>query len=114
MHHEQRRGLRFEFSADAEIALQTTPTAYLPAQVKELSFLGCFVETTALKRDQLPVLLKIYNSGEFFEAEAKVLYIKPTGIGLVFSEVKPHFRAVLQGWILAALDKKSEVSNSRA
>jgi hypothetical protein len=53
---------------------------------------------------QLPVLLKIHHSGEYFEAEALVLYVKPSGIGLVFRDIKPHFRSVLQKWILSALD----------
>jgi hypothetical protein len=107
--NDERRGLRFEFSADAEIASVSAPTAFVPAQVKELSFRGCFLETSAPHQVQRRVLLKIYDSNELFEAEAEVLYIKPTGIGLVFCEIKPHFRAVLQGWILTALDKKSEV-----
>jgi hypothetical protein len=55
---------------------------------------------------QSPVLLKIYDSGEYFEGEASVLYVKPSGIGLVFREIKPHFRAVLQKWIPSALDKQ--------
>ncbi len=50
-------------------------------------------------------LFKIYNSGEYFEAEGSVLYINPSGLGLVFHEVKPLFRLVLQQWVLAALDK---------
>jgi hypothetical protein len=56
---------------------------------------------------QRPVLLKIYDSGEYFEAKASVLYVKPSGMGLVFGEIKPHFRAVLQKWVLTALDNQS-------
>jgi len=36
-----------------------------------------------------------------------VLYVKPSGMGLVFREVKPHFRDVLQRWLLTALDNQS-------
>jgi hypothetical protein len=57
---------------------------------------------------QRRVLLRIYNSGEYFEAPASVLYVKPSGMGLVFREVKPHFRGVLQKWVLAALDTQQD------
>ena len=68
---------------------------------------GCFLKTDASFELQHPVLLKIHHSEEYFEADASVLYVKPSGVGLVFREIKPHFRAVLQKWILTALDKES-------
>ncbi len=104
---QERRGLRFAFSAEAEIAPATSPTAFVPARVAELSFRGCFLETSASWALQRPVVVKIFHSGEFFEAEASVLYVKPSGLGLIFREIKPHFRPVLQKWILAALDNQA-------
>ena len=103
MDHEHR-GLRFLFSASAEIAPESSPIACVPARVTELSLRGCFLETSASFEVQLPVLLKIRHSGEYFEAEASVLYAQPSGMGLVFREIKPHFRAVLQKWVLTAMD----------
>jgi len=104
---QEHRGLRFAFSAGAEIAPKSSPTAFVPARVTELSLRGCFLETSASFEMQRPVLLKIHDSGEYFEAEASVLYVKPSGMGLVFRELKPHFRAVLQKWVLTALDNQS-------
>ena len=101
---QERRGLRFAFSAGGEIAPESSPTAFVPARVTELSLRGCFVETSASFEMRRPVLLKIYDSGEYFEAAASVLYVHPSGMGLVFRELKPHFRAVLQKWVLTALD----------
>ena len=101
---QEHRGLRFAVSANAELAPESSPTSSVPARVTELSLRGCFLETSASFEIQLPVLLKIHHSGEDFEAEASVLYVKPSGMGLVFLEIKPHFRAVLQKWILSALD----------
>jgi len=101
---QEHRGLRFTFSAGAEIAPESSPTAFVPARVTELSLRGCFLETSASFGMQRPVLLKIYHSGEHFEAEASVLYVLPAGLGLVFREIKPHFRAVLQNWVVATLD----------
>lgn len=105
---QERRGLRFGFSATAEVAPESSPKALVPARVTELSLRGCFLETSASFELQRPVLVRIFDSGEHFEAEANVLYIKPSGLGLVFRELKPHFRAVLQKWILRALDKQVE------
>ena len=103
---QERRGLRFSFSAGAEIAPESSPTAFVPARVTELSLRGCFLETSASFEMQRPVLLKIYDSGVYFEAEATVLYVKTSGMGLVFREIKPHFRTVLQRWVLTALDNQ--------
>ena len=104
---QERRGLRFAFSARAEIAPESSPTASVPAHVTELSLQGCFLETSASFEMQRPLLLKIYDSGEYFETEASVLYVKPLGMGLVFRDIKPHFRAVLQKWVLTALDNQA-------
>lgn len=103
---QERRGLRFAFSAGAEIAPASSPTALVPARVKELSLQGCFLETSASFEMQRPVVVKIHDSGEYFETKASVLYVKPLGMGLVFHEIKPQFRAVLQKWILTALDNQ--------
>ena len=102
------RGLRFSFHADAEIAPDSSPKAILPAQVTELSFQGCFLETSASLEVQRPVSLKILDAGESFEAEAVVLYVRPSGLGLQFREIKPQYRDVLQNWILKALDRQLE------
>lgn len=106
--NREHRGLRFSFNADAEIASENSPKAILPGRVTELSLLGCFVETTASFEEQRHVLLKIHEAGESFEAQAVVLYARPSGLGLVFREVKPCFRDVLQNWILKALDRQLE------
>jgi hypothetical protein len=103
---QERRGLRFAFTAAAEIAPASTPTALVPARVTELSLQGCFLETSVSFEMQRPVVVKIYDSGEYFETKASVLYVKPLGMGLVFLDIEPHFRAVLQKWILTALDNQ--------
>jgi PilZ domain-containing protein len=105
---QERRGLRFAFSAGAEIAPESSPTATVPARVTELSLQGCFLETPVLFEMQQPVWVKIYASGEYFETKASVLYVRPLGIGLVFRDTKPHFRAVLQNWVLTALNNQPD------
>jgi hypothetical protein len=109
---QEKRGLRFAFSAGAEIAPANSPDALVPARVTELSLRGCFLETSGSFELQRQVFLKINHTGEHFEAEASVLYVNPAGLGVVFREVKPHFREVLQKWVLTALDNQSEGSQS--
>jgi|SRR5208282_298367 len=109
---EERRGLRFAFSASAVIAPEGSPAVYVPAPVTELSLRGCFLGTTASFEIQGPVLVKIHNCGDEFEAEASVLYVRPSGLGLVFREITPHFRAVLQKWVLTALDNQPDASQT--
>jgi hypothetical protein len=102
------RGLRFSFDADAELAPESSPKTVLHARVTELSLHGCFLETSASLEEKHRVLLKIREAGESFEAEAVVLYARPTGVGLAFREVKPRYRDTLQNWILKALDRQLE------
>jgi hypothetical protein len=101
---KQPRGLRFPFDASAEVATESSPNARIIYRVTELSLQGCFLKTTVLFDVQRTVILKIFHAGDFFEAKATVLYVQASGIGLLFQEVKPHFRSVLQDWILKALD----------
>ena len=106
---KEPRGLRLAFDASAEIALESSPTTVAPARVTQLSFQGCFLKTTSTVFEvQREVLLKIYDSGELFECKASVHYVQPSGIGLLFREIKPHFRYVLQNWMLRALDNQLE------
>ena len=109
---QEHRGLRFEFSASAEIAPESSPTAFASARVRELSLRGCFLETSAPFEIQHSVLVKIHHSEENFEAEASVLYVRPSGVGLVFREIEPHFREILQKWVLTALDNQANASQT--
>lgn len=103
---KQPRGLRFPFDASAEVATESSPNARIISRVTELSLQGCFLKTTVLFDVKRTVIVKIFHSGEFFETKATVLYVQPTGIGLLFQETRPHFRSVLQNWILKALDEQ--------
>lgn len=103
---EQQRGLRFPFNADAKILPQSSPEQ-IPARVTELSLRGCFLETSAALKEQQRVRVKIFHSDKHFEALADVIYVKSAGVGLVFGDMEPHFRNLLQAWILSALDHQA-------
>lgn len=111
---QERRGLRVSFTAVAEVAPESSPGASVAARVAELSLYGCYLNIPAPFDAETPVLLKIFNSAEYFEAKATVVYAKPTlGMGLAFRDVKPHFLAILQKWILAAMHKQEKPEETR-
>lgn len=105
--NEEQRGLRFPFSASAEVFLEGSLES-IPARVTELSLRGCLLEISASLAEQQRVQVKIFYADESCEAAAEVLYVRPTGVGLVFGDMNPHFRVVLQKWILTALDGRAE------
>ncbi|HMD41081.1 MAG TPA: PilZ domain-containing protein [Candidatus Acidoferrum sp.] len=105
--HDELRGLRFPFDARAEVSVDNSPEK-LPARVAELSLRGCRLEMSGTLAERLSVQVRVFNSGETFEAPATIIYVKPSGVGLMFGDIKPHFREVLQNWILAEVDKQAE------
>jgi PilZ domain len=110
--HKDQRGLRFSFSADAEVRVEGAP-ASSPGRVTEFSLQGCFLEIAGSFAEQQRLHVKVFHSGEYFESPADVLYVRPSGVGLAFANTKPLFRGVLQKWILSALDRQSEEVSAR-
>jgi PilZ domain-containing protein len=112
MGHQDTRGLRFAFDARAEIAPESDASAVASAHVTELSLQGCFLETSTPFDLRCPVLLKIFASDEHIEVHATVLYVRQSGLGLAFREMKPNSRNVLQNWMLRMLDSQVALSQS--
>jgi hypothetical protein len=111
--NRERRRFRILFNAAAEIAPESSPSASVAVRATELSLYGCYLETPAPFDADTPVLVKIFNAGEYFEAKGTVVTVKPAlGMGLAFREVKPPCRAILQKWILAALHDQSKAEES--
>ena len=105
--HKDKRGLRFGFSADAEARAGDSTTS-LAGRVTELSLRGCFLEVAGSFKEQERLRVRITKWDECIETMADVIYVRATGVGLLFTEVTPHFRNVLQKWILTALDHETE------
>jgi hypothetical protein len=102
-----RRGLRFTFDGTAEVTLEGVADR-LRARVTELSFRGCYLETTAALKQKQRLQVKITHSNETFEAPAEVIYVRPGGAGVTFGIIEPRFRNVLQDWILTELDNQGD------
>ena len=98
------RGLRFKFSADAEVQFQGSPTS-VRGRVTNLSLRGCFLAISGSFGNKERLRVKIMNSGEYVESQADVIYVRPSGIGLLFVEANAHFRGILQKWML--LDRQT-------
>jgi hypothetical protein len=108
---QDRRGLRFSFEADAELVLESPPQK-IPVRVTELSFRGCFLESSISLKEKQRMRVKIYHADQYFESLAEVMYTRPNGVGLLFGNMEPHFRGVLQNWILTALDSQAKSEHS--
>ena len=105
--NKDQRGLRFNFSAEAEVRVGDS-AENSPGRVTELSFRGCFVEVSGSFSEHQRLRIKIFHANEYFETPADVIYIRPSGVGVLFAETNPHFRSILQKWILMALDQQPE------
>jgi hypothetical protein len=85
------------------------PEAGVPigGNITELSLYGCYLDSGAPLAPRTRVLVKIFaTDGEYFEAEATVIYSNPSlGMGLVFRQVRPDFLAVLRKWLLKAMQQ---------
>jgi hypothetical protein len=99
---QQRRVPRYSFVAPAAVLPETG--APVGGNIKELSLYGCYMDAASTLAPRAKVLVKIFMPGEYFEANATVAYANPAlGLGLVFRDVKPHFRSVLRKWLLMAM-----------
>lgn len=105
--HKDKRGLRFEFNAEAEVRLADSTTS-LRGRITALSLRGCFVEVRGTFAEHERVRVKIFESDECIETMADVIYAQPSGVGLLFTDMTAHFRSVLQKWVLTALDHQTE------
>jgi hypothetical protein len=99
---QERRVPRYPFAAPAAVLPETgTPVG---GNIKELSLYGCYMDATSTLSPRTNVLVKIFMPGEYFEANATVAYTNPAlGLGLVFRDVRPHFRTVLRKWLMMAM-----------
>jgi hypothetical protein len=98
----QRRVPRYSFAAPAAVLPESG--APVGGNVKELSLYGCFIDAASTIAPRTKVLVKIFMPGEYFEANATVAYANPAlGVGLVFRDVRPHYRTVLRKWLLMAM-----------
>lgn len=73
---------------------------HLPAHIKDLNLLGCFVETVTPFTEGTKVRLRISHAGTNFMAIGKVAYSRPnSGMGIAFITIEPRSQEVLDLWL---------------
>ena len=102
MNSVQRSAHRYPFIANAEVMLASQVRS---ARVELLSIAGAYLAMPDPFSKGASILLKIRTKTEFFECKATVAHsTHGTGMGVMFGEISPAFRTVLQEWLLRATD----------
>jgi hypothetical protein len=99
---DRRTSVRLEFHAMAEM---TEPESAVPVemQVCDLSTGGCRVETARTFALGSMSNLRITKEKQIFEAAVRVVSVQDgKSMGLLFSEVAPEQRAILEAWLAQA------------
>jgi hypothetical protein len=99
MDTERRYATRYNFGAIAEV-IDLDQSRDLVSLTRDLSVSGVFVKTTTPFPSGTVVHLRITYSGEQFAAKGKIsANVTPTGMGIVFTEIEPNDRAILEKWL---------------
>ncbi len=105
---ERRRGLRFPFSAEAEVSLEGSDQR-MPARVTEIGTHGCFLQMGKPFDAGSAIFVKFFAEAKFFETKATVAYSQANlGMGVSFRDMKPYFVDVLRKWLLEAMISKNK------
>jgi hypothetical protein len=96
---ERRRDSRYSVSAMAE-AVELQSDTRISGRISDIALGGCYLEVMSPFAVGSSVKLRITKDDKLFEAKAKVLYSTGgMGMGLIFTEVEPSQRPLLQRWI---------------
>ena len=76
----------------------------LDVRISDISATGCYVDTVNPLVEGTAVSLKILTESHVFEAPATVVFSHThLGMGLMFGEVLPNSKDVLETWLPAAV-----------
>jgi PilZ domain len=108
---DRRRGLRFPFTAEAEVSLEGSDKK-VPARVTEIGPQGCYLQMGKPFEEGCAIFVKFFAEAKFFETKASVAYSQPNlGMGVAFRDMKPYFVDVLRKWVLEAMLAKNKPRN---
>ena len=98
--YAKRRSVRrCPFVASAEVTEADSGTL-LSARTSELGLGGCYVDALNPFPEGTLVGLRILRDQGVFETNARVVYCDPTfGMGLVFTDMAPEKRSLLEAWL---------------
>lgn len=99
MRLERRSATRYNFGAIAEVIDIDQPDE-LVSVTRDLSLSGCFVKTTTPFPQGTRVRVRIAHSGIEFVAVGNVTAnVTAMGMGIVFTQIEPNDRAILERWL---------------
>ena len=106
MERERRRTPRYVFFASAEL-LELKSEVRVASRVSELSLNGCYLDMMNPFPVDTMVLLKIWAEEKVFIAKSKIIYSQPNmGAGVLFLEVEPQYKPILEYWLDEAAQGK--------
>lgn len=95
---ERRSDPRLPFTAGV-IAVEPTSQAEMEAHTTDLSVGGCYVDTMSPFPAGTEMHLRLTKNGKSFHSKARVIYCQVgVGMGLLFTEIAPAQRSVLERW----------------
>jgi hypothetical protein len=96
---ERRQGIRYPFTAAAEI-IEVFSQTRVTGRTSDLGPGGCYVDTLTPLAVGAVVRVRMERELRVFEAMATVIYAHLSmGMGLAFTEIKPEHQAVLGAWM---------------
>jgi hypothetical protein len=103
---ERRRTPRYVFFASAEL-LELQSEVRVASRVSELSLNGCYLDMMNPFPVDTMVLLKIWAEEKLLIAKSKIVYSQPNmGAGVLFLEVEPQYKPILEHWLEEAAQGK--------
>jgi hypothetical protein len=103
---ERRRTPRYVFFASAEL-LELKSEVRVASRVSELSLNGCYLDMMNPFPVDTTVLLKIWAEEKLLIAKSKIVYSQPNmGAGVLFLEVEPQYKPILEHWLEEAAQGK--------
>jgi PilZ domain len=96
---EGRGATRYNFGAIAEV-MDPDERDALVSLTRDLSLSGCFVKTTTPYSEGTRVRVRIIHSGTEFVAVGNVTAnVRPTGMGIAFTQIQTNDQAILETWM---------------
>ena len=103
MMSDRRASPRYPLMLIAEVA-DLAASATLTGRTSDVSRTGCYIDTLNPLPRGSEVHVRLQNEKEFFEANARIMYVSPKlGMGVMFAaDIPAEQLAILDGWLAAA------------
>ena len=103
MMSDRRASPRYALALGAEVTDLAASTK-LTGRTSDVSRTGCYIDTLNPLPRGSEVHVRLQNEKEFFEANARIMYVSPKlGMGVMFAaDIPAEQLAILDGWLAVA------------